>query len=53
MKKCPYCGHLNDDNATGCGKCFAGFPEEPVKVEEPKQEVEQKEKTALKKRTRS
>ena len=28
MKKCPFCGHENDDQATGCAKCFAGFPNE-------------------------
>ena len=26
MKKCPYCGHMNDDERTNCDKCFAGFP---------------------------
>lgn len=33
MKKCPYCGHRNDDNATGCAKCKAGFPREETKTE--------------------
>ena len=35
MKKCPYCGHLNDDAATGCSKCKAGFPHEEPKEEKP------------------
>ena len=28
MRKCPYCGYENDDNAVRCEKCCAGFPEE-------------------------
>ena len=28
MKKCPYCGHENDDTAWKCSKCKAGFPNE-------------------------
>lgn len=26
MKKCPYCGHENTDEAWRCERCFAGFP---------------------------
>lgn len=32
MKKCPYCGHENENNAERCGHCFAVFP--AVKQEE-------------------
>ena len=28
MKKCPYCGHENDDTALKCSKCKADFPNE-------------------------
>lgn len=28
MKKCPYCGHENDDSEWKCSKCKAGFPNE-------------------------
>ena len=28
MKKCPYCGRENPDEAKSCTKCFAGFPKE-------------------------
>ena len=31
MKKCPYCGHENDDTAWKCSKCQAGFPNEKAK----------------------
>lgn len=33
MKKCPYCGHINDDNATRCDRCYAGFPAEEKRQE--------------------
>jgi len=38
MKKCPYCGEVNDDSAKNCVKCFAGIPakeqkEQPKKAE--------------------
>ena len=41
MKKCPYCGTGNDDNATVCNHCYAGLPvqkqkEKPVKKAEKK-----------------
>ena len=26
MKECPYCGHMNEDEAKVCDKCYAGFP---------------------------
>ena len=28
MKKCPYCGHENDDKETQCQHCYAGLPQE-------------------------
>ena len=28
MKKCRYCGHMNEDEAAVCERCFAGFPHE-------------------------
>ena len=31
MKKCPYCGRDNADDANVCYKCFAGFPHENPK----------------------
>ena len=43
MKKCPYCGHGNDEQAKTCERCSAGLPvvkreeSEPKKVQ--KQEV--------------
>lgn len=36
MKKCPYCGHENDDTAWKCGKCQAGFPHEETKPKDAK-----------------
>lgn len=40
MKKCPYCGHGNDDKTEVCVNCCAGFPKE-TKQEEPKHEEEE------------
>lgn len=45
MKKCPYCGHENDDTAWKCSKCQAGFPhgepeEKPVKTSKRKNNKE-------------
>lgn len=34
MKKCPYCGKENEEQATVCIRCYAGFPHE----EKPKEE---------------
>ena len=46
MKKCPYCGFENDEQAEVCKRCKAEIPkEETNKTEEPE--------TAPKKRTRS
>ena len=28
MKKCPYCGHEQDDQQKCCEKCHAGLPAE-------------------------
>lgn len=28
MKKCVYCGHMNENESVVCEKCFAGFPHE-------------------------
>jgi len=41
MKKCPYCGYENNDNATNCGCCYAGLPEKE-KPKEKSEETEQK-----------
>ena len=41
MKKCPYCGRENDDNAFRCERCYAGFPSErKTKRKEPEPETE-------------
>ena len=34
MKKCPYCGRENPDDAVVCQKCCAGFPNEEPKEDE-------------------
>ena len=34
MKKCPYCGNENSNDAVVCGKCYAGFPIEKIVSEE-------------------
>ena len=41
MKKCPYCGHMNEDTATGCSHCYAGFPAEEQE-EKPVERAERK-----------
>lgn len=43
MKKCPYCGRDNSDEATSCEHCYAVFPvkeqeEKPVKAEKKRSE---------------
>jgi len=43
MKKCPYCGKDNEDNATGCVHCYAGFPVEKREEKQPKK-AEKKDK---------
>ena len=37
MKKCPYCGKENEEQATVCVRCSAGFPheEKTTKTDEP------------------
>ena len=32
MKKCPYCGYGNDDQAETCQKCHAELPHEEKKT---------------------
>ena len=49
MKKCPYCGEVNNDDAVVCQKCCAGLPVEEAKEEETKHE----ETRASRKKTRS
>ena len=44
MKKCPYCGHMNDEENTVCGKCSAGFPYEETKKESPSPKVTKRNK---------
>ena len=43
MKKCPYCGHENDEQAKTCERCSAGLPvlkrEESESKKTQKQEV--------------
>ena len=36
MKKCPYCGHENEDQAENCERCRAGLPHEETNTEKPK-----------------
>jgi len=48
MKKCPYCGHMNDDDRKTCEHCYAGFPEE----KEPEKETKETERVS-RKRVRS
>ena len=33
MKKCPYCGHINDDDSSNCAHCYAGIPAEKQEKE--------------------
>lgn len=33
MKKCPYCGHDNEDKAVCCARCYAGIPQEKLETE--------------------
>ena len=35
MKKCPYCGHGNDEQAKTCEHCFAELPVEKQTETEP------------------
>ena len=39
MKKCPYCGHMIEDNVYHCPKCFAGIPHETEQKQEKSEEV--------------
>ena len=50
MRKCPYCGHENDDNAVRCERCYAGFLDENDNKE---QEESEEEKPVRKKKMRS
>lgn len=43
MKKCPYCGTMNDEQNANCEKCFAYIPaekpkEQPKKAKKPEKE---------------
>ena len=50
MKECPYCKHMNEDDATSCGRCFAGFPQEEKHDEKGSNEKPEKaSRTARKK----
>jgi len=54
MKVCPYCGHVNDDQATGCRKCKAGFPHDESSNEQSKSEqVSEKKPSRRSKKDRS
>ena len=35
MKKCPYCGHENENDAWKCSKCQAGFSHEKTIEDKP------------------
>lgn len=37
MKKCPYCGHSNEDSRKTCERCYAGLPEEKKPESETKE----------------
>lgn len=52
MKKCPYCGHMNEDSARGCKRCSAGFPDDK-QDRKPKAEDEPETDRVLKRKTRS
>ena len=41
MKKCPYCGRDNSDDATRCEHCYAGLPVEKQE-EKPVEKAERK-----------
>jgi uncharacterized membrane protein YvbJ len=43
MKKCPYCGSVNDKQATVCKRCKAAIAAEEPK-EQPKKAVKKTEK---------
>lgn len=50
MKKCPYCGKVVEDTATGCPKCHAGFPQnEPVEAEQASDESNESPRLTRKK----
>ena len=50
MKKCPYCGHINDDSRWNCEHCYAGFPTE--KKQEIKEDKKEEGVSTPRKRTR-
>ena len=53
MRKCPYCGYDNEDDANVCQHCYAGLPDGNSKEVEKENEPEQDRHSALRKRTRS
>lgn len=40
MKKCPYCGHVVEDDIVHCPKCLAGIPHEAENKKEESGEAE-------------
>lgn len=44
MKKCPYCGHHNEDNAEICERCYAGLPKETKPEQKEKKSAAPKKK---------
>ena len=38
MKKCPYCGYENDEQAESCSHCKAGIPHEEQNNKNPEGE---------------
>lgn len=42
MKKCPYCGYENKDNAEVCIHCFAELPQKAEQKQEEQKPVRKK-----------
>lgn len=53
MKKCPYCGHENEDNGERCARCSAELPREKEIEENVNNDSEHEEIHAFRKRVRS
>ena len=51
MKKCPYCGRDNADDAVVCCKCFAGFPNNEPKEERSSDKQSEHSRNMMRKRS--